>query len=411
MSCLPGPCDSLNIITTEDKSAVVAWCCFKRLSASPLKKRILFRKKKLFTLIHLVISVMIDSSAVNKTMENASAFTRRFPSKAEGIALCSALILSLVLIIAGTLLTLVPFAVTKPLRRKILFLVLSMAFADLMLGAFTLPFYIFFVGGDYQLWTVKYDSEHMAYQIFYTSLDYNFLFSSYISAASISCERCYAVFWPFKHRSLSTRTYRVIIFVIWTLAVLVSTLINLLNFYDSSSFESILYVFNPVALGLTTIICVCNIAIWRNFQQESVVSHNRNGASRNRSLTKTLLLLSILALVCWLPLIIMDVLIFTYVSETSLLCIYVIANILNYSNSFVNPIVYVFRIPEFQQALRSCYTKRRPAIIMVKTERRNRKVAPITPETQLRILRNDPSHLQVEVEQEGIRKLSFSQLR
>ena len=145
--------------------------------------------------------------------------------------------------------------------------------------------------------------------------------------------------------------------------------------------------------------------------EKSVVSHNRNGASRNRSLTKTLLLLSILALVCWLPLIIMDVLIFTFVSETSLSCIYVIANILNYSNSFVNPIVYVFRIPEFQQALRSCCTKRRPAIKMVKTERRNRKVAPITPETQLRILRNDPSHLQVEVEQEGIRKLSFSQLR
>ena len=58
MSCLPGLRDSLNIITTEDKSAVVAWCCFKRLSASPLKKRILFRKR-LFTLIHLIISVMI----------------------------------------------------------------------------------------------------------------------------------------------------------------------------------------------------------------------------------------------------------------------------------------------------------------------------------------------------------------
>ena len=409
MSCLPGPCDSLNIITTEDKSAVVAWCCFKRLSASPLKKRILFRKR-LFTLIHLVISVMIDSSAVNKTMENASAFTRRFPSKAEGIALCSALSLSLVLIIAGNLLTLVPFAVTKPLRRKSLFLVLNMAFADLMLGAFTLPFYIFFVGGDYQLWTVKYDSEHMTYQIFYTSLDYIFLFSSYISAASISCERFYAVFWPFKHRSLSTRTYRVIIFLIWTLAVLVSTLINLLNFYDSSSFESILYVFIPVALGLTIIICVCNIAIWRNFQHQSVDSQHRNGASRNRRLTKTLLLVSILALLCWLPLIILNVLI--YITEASIPWkFYYMANILNYSNSFVNPIVYVFRIPEFQQALRSCYTKRRPAIKMVKTERRNRKVAPITPETQLGILRNDPSHLQVEVEQEDIRKLSFSQLR
>ena len=372
MSCLPGPCDSLNIITTEDKSAVVAWCCFKRLSASPLKKRILFRKK-LFTLIHLVISVMIDPSAVNKTMENASAFTRRFPSKAEGIALCSALILSLVLIIAGNLLTLVPFAVTKPLRRKNLFLVLNMAFADLMLGAFTLPFYIFVVGGDYQLWTAKYDSEHMAYRAFYTSFDNIFLFSSYISAASISCERCYAVFWPFKHRSLSTRTYRGIIFLIWTSAVLVSTLTTLS--YVLSSFESIFLVFIPVSSGLTLIICFCNIAIWRNFQRESVASQHRNGASRNRRLTKTLLLVSILALLCWLPLIILNVLI--YITKTSIPWkFYYMVNILNYSNSFVNPIVYVFRIPEFQQALRSCYTKRRPAIMMVKTERRTEKLHP-----------------------------------
>ena len=294
---------------------------------------------------------MIDSSAENKTLENASAFTRSFPSKAEGIALCSAFILCSVLIIAGNLLTLVLFAVTKPLRRKSLFLVMNMAFADLMLGAFTLPFYIFVVGGDYQLWTAKYDSEHMAYRAFYTSFDNIFLFSSYISAASISCERCYAVFWPFKHRSLSTRTYRGIIFLIWTSAVLVSTLTTLS--YVLSSFESTLLVFIPVSSGLTIIICFCNIAIWRNFQRESVASQHRNGASRNRRLTKILFLVSILALICWLPLIIMDVLIF-FTGTSIPWKFYYTVNILNYSNSFVNPIVYVFRIREFQQALRLC---------------------------------------------------------
>ena len=352
--------------------------------------------------------IMIDSWAVNKTLENVSASTRSFPSKSEGIALCSAFILSSVLITAGNLLTLVLFAATKPLRKKSLFLVMNMAFADLMLGAFTLPFYIYLVGDDYQLWTAKYDSEHMAYIIFYASFDNIFLLGSYISAASISCERFYAVFWPFKHRSLSTRTYRITIFSIWTFAVLLSTLITLL--YVSSSFKSSLYVFIPVVLGLTVIICVCNIAIWRNFLRERVAAQQRNGASRNRRLTKTLLLMSILALLCWLPIIILNILI--YITKTSIpRKFYLMVNILNYSNSLVNPIVYVFRIPEFQQALRSCCTKRRPAIKMVKTERRNRKVAPITPETQLRILRNDPSHLHVEVEQEDIRKLSFSQLR
>ena len=72
------------------------------------------------------------------------------------------------------------------------------------------------------------------------------------------------------------------------------------------------------------------------------------------------------------------------------------AIILNYSNSFVNPIVYVFRIPEFQQALRLCCTKRGPAIKMVKIEKRNRR----TPEIELRILRTDPTRLLVEVEGE-----------
>ena len=300
-------------------------------------------------------------------MENASAFTRSFPSKEKGIALCSALILSSVLIIAGNLLTLVLFAVTKPLRRKSLFLVMNMAFADLMLGAFTLPFYIYLVGDDYQLWTAKYDFEHMAYKIFYASFDNIFLLGSYISAASISCERFYAVFWPFKHRSLSTRTYRIAIFLLWSSAVLLSTLMTLLNV--SSSFESVLYVFIPVVLGLTIIVCVCNIAIWRSFQHQSVASQHRNGASRHRRLTKTLLLVSIPALVCWLPKIILNILI--SVTKTSIpWTFYYMVNILNYSNSFVNPIVYVFRIPEFQQALRLCCTKSRPAIKMVKIQRK-----------------------------------------
>ena len=185
--------------------------------------------------------------------------------------------------------------------------------------------------------------------------------------------------------------------ILWTFAVLVSSLITLLHFL--SSFESSLYASVPVLLGLTVVICVCNIAIWRNFQHESVDSQHRNGASRNRRLTKTLLLVSILALLCWLPLIILNILI--YITKTSIPSeFYHMVNVLNYSNSFVNPIVYVFRITEFQQALRSCCTKRRPAIKMVKTERRNRKVALRTPDIELRILRNDPNRLQVEVERE-----------
>ena len=330
---------------------------------------------------------------MNKTMENASAFTRSFPSKAEGIALCSTFILSLVLIIAGNLLTLVLFTVTKPLRRKSLFLVINMAFADLLLGTFSLPCYIYIVGDAYQLWTAKYG----LYSMVFRCIDAIFMFGSHLSAAFISCERLYAVYWPFKHRLLSTKTYRIAIFVLWTFAALLSTILTLLSVF--TSIRSVMYVSVPVLLGLTVIICVCNIAIWRKFQHQSIDSQHRNGASRNRRLTKTLLLVSILALVCWLPLIILNVLI--YIPETSIPWkFYFMVNILNYSNSFVNPIVYVFRIPEFQQALRLCCTKSRPAIKTVKIKGRNLTAALRTPEIELRIFRNDPTRLQIDVERQ-----------
>ena len=336
---------------------------------------------------------MIDSSAVNKTMENASAFTRSFPSKAEGIALCSAFILSSVLIIAGNLLTLVLFAVTKPLRRKSLFLVMNMAFADLLLGALSAPLYIYHVGGSYQLWTAKYGFSVIVFRC----IDNIFMFGSYLSAAFISCERFYAVYRPFKHRLLSTKTYRIAIFILWTFTALLSTTLILLSVF--TPIRSAFYVSVLVLLGLTIIICVCNIAIWKNFQHESVDSQYRNGASRNRRLTKTLLLVSILALLCWLPLIILNVLI--YITKKSIPWkFYHMVNILNYSNSFVNPIVYVFRIREFQQALRLCCTKRTPAIKMVKFKGRNRTPALKTPEIELRIFRNDPTRLQIDVERQ-----------
>ena len=337
---------------------------------------------------------MIDTSAVNESLQNASEFSKRFPSKSEGIALCSVLMLSSVLIIAGNLLALVLFAVTKALRRKSLFLVMNMAFADLMLGAFAVPFYIYFVGDTYQLWTAKFGLNVMVFRC----IDNIFLFGSYLSAAFISCERFYAVYWPFHHRSLSTRTYCIAIFILWTLAVLLSSILILLIVF--SSFESAVYVAVYVQWCLTIIICVCNIGIWRNSKHGRFTSQQQNRASRNKRLTKTLLYVSMLALISWLPLLIINILI-CITGEPLPYLVNHMVNILNYSNSFFNPVVYIFRIPEFQQTLLLCCTKRGTATRTGQIVERYR-TAPRTPRTEkeLRIYRNDPTQLQVVFEQE-----------
>ena len=329
--------------------------------------------------------------ATTKLNNTSSSSTEDLPSKAEGIAWCSAFTLEAVLIVVGNLLTIVLFVVNKKLRKKSLFLVINMAFADLMLGALSLPLYIYFVGADYLLWTGKFS---ISFNIFSGTVHTFFLKASLISAALISSERFYATYWPLKHRTLSIRAYRIVICSMWTLAIFVSTVISLLRHFLSN--KPALYALMSCFLILLFIVCGCNIGIWRKFQRKSIASHHQNRASQNQRLTKTLLFVSTVTLMSWLPLIVLNYLRFQ--TKLRWFSIFYIAAVLCYCNSFVNPIVYTLRIPAFRQALGSCCFRRLKAMDKEVNGRDNRAVA-LTPETRLRTLPTDPSHLQLACEQ------------
>ena len=113
------------------------------------------------------------------------------------------------------------------------------------------------------------------------------------------------------------------------------------------------YAWNSYTLILLFIAFGCNISIWRKFQRGSVASHQQNIAEQNKRLTKTLLFESVLALLSWVHLVIMNFLIFVFYVSIPLR-FYGLVNVVNYSNSFVNPVVYALRIPEFKQALTLC---------------------------------------------------------
>jgi len=81
---------------------------------------------------------MNSTVAANTSSINVNGLSRIVPSKAEGVAWCTALTFSFVFIVLGNLLSIVLFAVNKRIRKKSLFLVINMAFADLMLGAVSL---------------------------------------------------------------------------------------------------------------------------------------------------------------------------------------------------------------------------------------------------------------------------------
>ena len=99
-----------------------------------------------------------------------------------------------------------------------------MAFADLMLGALLIPLYIYIkIGMDfYKHWA---GNVNLSLTYFYvTGVLFISLAASLFSATSISCERFYVIYRPFKHRTLTVRTYRIVIFTVWTLAALDSSL-------------------------------------------------------------------------------------------------------------------------------------------------------------------------------------------
>ena len=225
-----------------------------------------------------------------------------------------------------------------------------MAFADLLLGAFCLPVYSYFIiSSGYQLSMTNVNwKSNVVYNILYSTS----LGVSLTSAAFISCERFYAIYWPFRHRRVTVRTYHIFIFISWTLIV---TATAIKNVYSKSNFMR--YLFSSYIFTVTCIICGCNIAIWRKVQHGNVISQQKNRDVQNVRLTKTLMFASILNLLCWIPL----ATVYGIDHESVLIrkrwLVTIVA--LNSCNAFINPLLYAMRVPEFRKALAlSCVRKR-----------------------------------------------------
>ncbi|CAH3033127.1 unnamed protein product [Pocillopora meandrina] len=229
-----------------------------------------------------------------------------------------------------------------------------MAYVDMFLGALSLPVYIYDVGYEFHLWTTFVGNlwTNKPILIPYMIVDTAFSQASLISAVFIACERFYAIRWPFKHRTLSTQAYRIAIFSVWALALLISAIWTGSNLLFS--YKYIMFFWGPYTLILILITCGCNIGIWKKFQTGRVAaSHQESRDLQNKRLTKILLIVSGLTLLAWLPLVLLNLLMYVWFFHVPRR-FYHAVNLFNYLNSFVNPIFYALRIAEFRRALALC---------------------------------------------------------
>ena len=159
------------------------------------------------------------------------------------------------MITVGNFLTFVVFA-----SEKSLLLVINKAFADTILGAVSMPLCVFlWIGPTYWLWNYK---KKLSLDISWSVVYVNFSQSSLISAAAIAFKRCYAIYWPLKHRTMSFKAYYIIIFIIRTLAL--SAVFNIAKFLISS--KTVAFFWMSFSLPSLFIVCACSISIWRKFQ-------------------------------------------------------------------------------------------------------------------------------------------------
>lgn len=245
-----------------------------------------------------------------------------------------------VVIVAGNALTIAAFTTKRLVRRRTLFFLISLAVADMMVGAVAIPLYIYV--------SFPTGSQKGAVHHLYEAVDILSGLASVFTLAMISVERFFAIGWPLVHRRLRKRVYFSFIGLGWFSALTIS-MINLLYRYKIAPYVATLDIVLTALLTSFVITCAAYFALWVR-----VRFRDRNGLGRepDKRLAKTLFLVTGAFVLTWLP---FQTLL--YVVHFCLSCPLPSQNAVNfikllqYCNSFMNTVIYSLRMPEFRKAI------------------------------------------------------------
>ena len=269
-----------------------------------------------------------------------------------------------VAIVTLNLATIIVFIKNRSLRKRSMYLVFNLAVVDMLCGGFSRFMDSFYTGVYCYFW--KYDvTPYGVWSNVITSILSLFPLMSQINIAAISIERMHATFRPFRHHTMKQWVYTLIITVIWITGVLLSGIyfadwgvyLARIRFYP--------YTFALVSLVCLFVICVCYVSIAVKTSGYCGERPQHHGASnRERKLTKTLLIMTLLSLLLWLPNAILSLLhavidVFSSLSPLTASRLIRTLVVLMYANSLINPIIYAIRIPEFKRGLVSLFSCRR----------------------------------------------------
>ncbi|XP_073231463.1 uncharacterized protein [Porites lutea] len=267
-----------------------------------------------------------------------------------------------VAIVTVNLLSIILFIRNRSLRTRAMYLVISLTIADMLVGGFSHLYQFRFLS----LFSCDIVKMNLSQEL---NLIISFLYlwfpmTSLTNIAVISLDRMHATIRPFRHRLIKKWVYGVTIVGVWVLAAMVLSVSLILHLYGKEWLFSVYLLPSYYCLCLL-VICVSYSSIVVKFLCGGHPQHH-GGDNRQRKLTVTLFIMTIVSLLMWLPYAVLAFLFFQsvtsirkFLSIQELIRLLLSLIILYLMNSLVNPIVYTIRIPEFRKALLLLFKRQR----------------------------------------------------
>ena len=266
-----------------------------------------------------------------------------------------------VAIVIVNLLSIILFMKNTNLRTRAMYLVINLTVADMFVGVISFLYALIQLYASRKCAIVK---------IFLTSketMTMAFLFcwfplTSLTSIAVISLDRLHATFRPFRHRFITENVYWVTISATWVLPAMVSVTLSLFLAFWNELQRYYFPLWESYSCLCLFVICVSYSSIVVQFLLGAKPQQHGAAANRQRKLTITLFIMTIVSLLMWLPFVI------TASSRLKSVRLRKTFGALFLANSFVNVVVYTIRMPEFRKAILELFKHR---------QRKNAAVIPL----------------------------------
>ena len=262
-----------------------------------------------------------------------------------------------VAIVTVNLLAIPLFIKNRNLRTRSMYLVISLTVADMLVGVLSGGFFQFNL-----LRRCRLIKLNLSFEVGFSLSSFYFFFPfvSLTNIAVISLERFHATFRPLRHRLIKRWVYVVAIVVVWVFPLIISVIwgVEMLYYF----FGYFFYILKSYCLLCLIVTFVSYTSILFNLRFGAHPQRHCAAALRQRKLTVTLFITTLVSLLLWLPFNIFLFVLTTTSTFNSLsfpgrLRLIFSLSFLYFANSLVNPILYTITMPDFKKALLSLFRR------------------------------------------------------